>query len=232
MSVGISTGRLALVSLFSLTLTSCFHPPYNNFQEDKRTLRYTTFGGSFGAGVGAIAGGVAGSAAAGAVIGGVTGAFIGYQKNLRPAIIKELQEQDIQYVQYGDTMTLIVPTDNYYLFNSPVLNELSYPGLMNIVRLLKFYPCTPIYVAAFTDDVGSRRHKKMLSQAQAEAMLTFLWANNIDAHRFRAEGYSDKHPIGNNKWIHGSAYNRRIEIQWLNAPGQPAKPIAYLGVTK
>lgn len=234
MSVRSLAGCLISVGLLVALLSGCFRPPYNHFQEDKQTLRYTGFGTGFGAGAGAIVGSVAGSAATGAVIGGFTGAAIAYQQTRKPALIKDLNHQDIQYVQYGDTMTLIVPTDKYFIFNSPKLNELSYPGLMNIVRLLKFYPCSPVYIAAFTDNIGSRHHKKKLSQAQAEALLTFLWAHDIPAQHLHAEGYGDKHPIGNNHWIHGSAYNRRIEIQWFSAPNgtNGPKKIAYLGMTK
>ena len=66
-------------------------------------------------------------------------------------------------------------------------------------------------------------HKKTLSQAQAEAMLTFLWANGINANRLHAEGYGDSHTISDNHIIHGSAQNRRLEIQWVPtiAPKQP-----------
>ena len=82
---------------------------------------------------------------------------------------------------------------------------------------------SPIYVAGFTDDVGSRYHKRLLSQAQAETMLSFLWANNIQAYRLKAEGYGDKHAVSENSLIHGSAQNRRIEIQWFTGLVAQAK---------
>jgi outer membrane protein OmpA-like peptidoglycan-associated protein len=144
------------------------------------------------------------------------GAIIGFHKASRSSIIQELNKENIQYVEYGDTMTLIVPVDKYFMFESPRLNEICYPGLENIIRLLKYYPLTPIYVAGFTDNVGTARHKRLLTQAQAETMLTFLWANNIPAQLLKAEGYGDKNDVGDNQLIHGSAFNRRIEIQWFN----------------
>ena len=111
--------------------------------------------------------------------------------------------------------------DHYFEFNSPLLNDLCYEGLNNIVKLLNLYPCSDIYVAAFTDNVGSRAHKKRLTDAQAETMLTFLWANDIRAKRLKGEGFGDRHPIGDNQLVHGSAFNRRIEIQWVDAPTPP-----------
>ena len=129
-------------------------------------------------------------------------------------------------------MELIVPTDKYFEFNSPKLNDICYQGLNEIVKMVKLYPCSTIYVAAFTDNIGSYEHKKRLSQAQAETMLTFLWANGIKAEQLNAEGFGDQYSIGDNTLIHGSAYNRRIEIQWVNAPAIPQKMASLQGGMK
>ena len=223
--------KVVCLTLFSLALSGCFVPPFNNFNRDKSTAKKIATGAVIGAGTGAIIGGVAGNAPAGVAIGGIAGAAVGMYYSNQRVIIKELQKQDIQFTKYGDSITLIVPTDRYFLFNSPRLNDLCYPGLNNIVKLLRYYPHTPIYVAGFTDDVGTHYHKKKLSQAQAETMITFLWAYDIPAQRLHAEGYADQNDIGNNKLIHGSAYNRRIEIQWLTNTTLP-KPPPYICATK
>lgn len=219
--------KLAASIAIALALSGCsgFHPPFNNFNPYNPGPKRIATGAVIGAGTGAVIGAIAGNAPVGAVVGGVAGAAVGVYYNTQNNLIKAIKEQDIQYTQYGNTITLLIPTDRYFLFDSPHLNDICYPGLNNIVRLLQYYPDSPIFVAAFTDDVGSRHHKKMLSQARAETMLTFLWANNIHAQRLRAEGYADKHDIGDNKLIRGSAYNRRIEIQWLISPC--AKPAPY-----
>ena len=227
MSVRTSAKFLANIGVLAFTLSGCFHPPYNNFHRDYRALGGVATGAVVGAGAGALIGSVAGNTAIGAVLGGATGAAIGVYKNNRRFLIKQLEAQDMQYIAYGDTMTLIIPTDRYFQFNSPRLNAICYPGLNNVVRLLKYYPNTPVYVAGFTDSVGSRYHKKMLSQAQAETMITFLWANDIPAQLLHPEGYGDKHDVGDNHLIHGSAYNRRIEIQWLNLPNAPPQSAPY-----
>jgi outer membrane protein OmpA-like peptidoglycan-associated protein len=140
---------------------------------------------------------------------------------MRAALIKKLNREGIQFVKYGDQNTLVIPTDKFYVFNSPHLDDICYPGLNDSVELIKTYHYGKIYVAAFTDDVGTEKHKDKLSTARAETMLTFLWANNIAAEKLLAEGYGDKHAIGDNHYIHSSAYNRRIEIQWsAEAPRQ------------
>lgn len=220
------------VSILALALSGCFHPPYNNFHKNPVALKQAALGAAIGAGTGAAIGSVTGNAGVGAVIGGVTGAALGLYSRNQQALIRQIKNQDMQFFQYGDTMTLVIPTDRYFVFNSPHLNDICYPGLNNVVRLLKYYPNTPIYVAGFTDDVGSRYHKRMLSQARAETILTFLWAHDIPAQSLHAEGYGDKHDVGDNHWIRGSAYNRRIEIQWLNRPNPTPQPSPYLAATK
>ena len=213
--------RVVCISLLSMTLSGCFHPPYNDFKKPPPNVNRAITG----AGVGAIAGSLLGGAAVGGLMGGAIGGTLGTFSEIhhagKPATIRDLQKNDIQFVQYGDTMVLVIPTDHYFQFNSPNLNDICFAGLNNVVKLLKLYNCSTIYVAAFTDNVGTREHKKRLSQARAETMLTFLWANNIRAKSLKAEGYGDKFDIGDNRLIHGSAYNRRIEIQWNNKPVVP-----------
>ena len=224
MSLNSIKTRIINFGLMICLVSSCYHPPYNNFRPDQRTVRKAGVGATVGTITGAVATGTLTGTIIGAAVGGSIGVVAGIHKDSKRSIINELQKQDIQFVQYGDTMDLIVPTDVYFMFNSPRLNELSYPGLTNIVRLLKFYPQSPIYVAGFTDNVGSRHHKKRLSQAQAETMLTYLWANDIRAQRLNAEGYGDKNNISDNQLIHGSAQNRRIEIQWVTNSVAQALP--------
>lgn len=219
MSLKLVKTRIFLSGLITCFLSSCFHPPYNNFKPVHSIPKRVTTGAVVGTAVGAATTGTVAGALVGTAVGGTVGAVVGLQKGSQRSIIQELNKENIEFVQYGDTMTLIVPVDKYYLFESPRFNEICYPGLINIIRLLKFYPLSPIYVAGFTDNVGSDHHKKLMSQAQAETMLTFLWTHDIPAQLLKAEGYGDKNDVGDNKLIHGSAFNRRIEIQWFNGLG-------------
>lgn len=220
--------HIAFVSLLSFALSGCYRPPFNNFKPYNRTYIPSSQGLAAGTVAAAAAGG---PIIAGVAAGGVIGTTIGLRKDRRPAIIKELKQFDIDVIAYGDTMTFVVPVDRYFVFNSARLNEICYPGLYSLVKLIKSYPnCCPIYVASFTDNVGSREHKRKMTQARAETMLTFLWAFDIPAQRLIAEGYGDKHPVSDNKLIHGSAQNRRLEIQLIN--NCSARPAPYIGVTK
>lgn len=208
--------KTIIAGLMIALLSSCgVQPPYNNFRPDNRMGRTATAGAAAGSVVGVVTSGTLAGTLAGGAIGGTIGTARAIYKDSKPALVKQLKKESIQFVEYGDTMTLIIPTDKYFMFMSPRLNELCYPGLLNVIKLLTLYPQSPIYVAGFTDNVGSREHKKRISQAQAETMMTYLWANGIRSIRLKAEGYGDKNTIGDNMVVHGSAYNRRIEIQWF-----------------
>ncbi len=221
--------RFFLFYVIFCTLSGCYRPPFNQYQPYNNTINAM----GVGAGVGAAAGWIAGSPALGAGVGAAALATRSLYRETQPHVIRDLAHHDIQVEKYGNTLTVIVPTDRYFLFNTPRLNELCYPGLMLIIKLIKFYPNRPIYIGGFTDNVGSRSHKKALSQAQAEAMSGFLWANGVPAKFLTVQGYGDKHSVSNNQIIHGSAQNRRLEIQWLTAPPRaPKSPLPYLGPTK
>lgn len=182
-------------------------------------------GAKIGAGVGAVVGATVGSPLVGAAIGGGTGAIISLFHVSQEELIAELASANIQYVEYGDTHTLIIPTDHYFLINSHRFNEICYQGLITMTRLLRFYTCSPIYVAGFTDEIGSRTQKNKLSQSRADAIVTFLWAHGVRAQRLHAEGYGDKFSVGDNQLTHGSAYNRRIEVQWITQAVCPKAPM-------
>lgn len=205
--------------IFSLVmaclLSNCAQPPYNNFKPPNKLARGAAIGATMGTAIGAATTGTVPGTLAGTAIGGVLGAVLSSGTNPKRSIIKDLNRCDIQFVQYGDTMTLIIPTDKYFMFESPRLNELRSKGLNDIIALLSLYPDSAIYIAGFIDDVGSSHHKNLLTQAQAESMMTFLWANGIPSQRLKTEGYGDKNTIADNALIHGSAMNRRIEIQWF-----------------
>ena len=216
---------LIFIGFMSFLVSGCFRPPHNDFVNENRVLKGVAVNTGLGVGVGAAVGSIAGNTAAGAAIGGVAGAVYGLYKNNKEALIEELSKQDIQYVEYGDTRVLIIPTDRYFRFNSNRIHDVCYKGMNNIIRLLKYYPCSPIYVAGFTDDIGTRAQKEKLSRSRADAFVTFLWAHDIQAQRLHAEGYGDQHSVGDNHLIHGSAYNRRIEIQWIKKDVCPKEPI-------
>jgi outer membrane protein OmpA-like peptidoglycan-associated protein len=137
-----------------------------------------------------------------------------YRKKDKRYLVQMLFQNNIQFIQYKDTITLVVPTDQYFEFNSDKLNEREETALNYVVNLIHLYPCTTVYVAAFSDNIGTRHQRNFKTQSQAESMVTYLWANSIPAEYLRATGLGSRFPIADNQTIRGSAMNRHLEIQW------------------
>jgi len=130
------------------------------------------------------------------------------------SITKNIQDGDIQIVNEGHRITLIVPTDKYFLFDTAKLNDLKYEPLDNIVNLIKCFPKSTINIAGFTDDVGNYEYKRLLSNQRAQSIVSYLWSQGVSEKTLQAQGYGSRFAIANNDLIHGSALNRRVEIQW------------------
>ena len=199
--------------VLSMALTACMEPPYNNFTQKNKAVNYAVIGAGGGAAVSAIAA-TSITPLTGAAAGGLAGFIIGKYKDSPQGLEAAISRQDIQIVKYGPQTTLIIPTDKFYMPLSAELNELCYPALNNIIKYIKTQNFEHIYVAGFTDSVGSKKARRQMSQAQSQSMMTFLWANDIPAEKITATGYASNYPIANNNLTHGSAMNRRIEIQW------------------
>ncbi len=205
-----------------LLLSSCTsgppqveNPPYNNFEQPKSKVAQSAV-------VGAAAGGVIGAlvspagAGAGVLIGGTTHAIAASDAESPQKIINALPKEHIQVVQDGDTITLLVPTDIYYLPDSYEFDDVWYRGLNYIVQLvLKTKTNQVVYVAGFSDGgIGSPLAAQKLSQQRAQQMADLLWANGVPLSQLKVQGYGEKYDIADNFLVHGAAMNRRIEIQW------------------
>ncbi len=153
-------------------------------------------------------------------------------KDTRRALIKELFKRNIEVVQYGDQITLIVPTDQYFAFNSDRLHELQYKGLEAILNFMRPYHGCAIAVASFSDNVDHSKRNWRLTKARAHAMVAFLWANGFSSRQLLPQRFGESFPVGDNHFVRGRAYNRRIEIQWPLRSCTLYEGIAGVGVTK
>lgn len=210
---------LGLGLLLSVFLSACYQPPYNQFEPEHPIVNTT----GVGAGVGTVVGAAAGATLLGTGIGAAGGALVGMSQSSQANLVKTMQKNAIQVVEYGDRITLVVPTDRYFLFRRATLYEGRYPGLVAMVNFIKQYPNAYITIASFTDDVGSKRVNRQFSEARAHTMASFLYANGIRVQQLNPQGLGPLFPIGDNHLVHGAAYNRRLEIQWQKGCGFQGK---------
>ena len=112
-----------------------------------------------------------------------------------------------------------MPTENITLegvnFNtgSARLTTSSLPILSAAADTLQKSPKLNIEIAGYTDNQGSSRINRKLSQNRANAVMIQLIKDGIGAGRLTAKGYGEKNPVATNKTEKGRATNRRVELK-------------------
>jgi outer membrane protein OmpA-like peptidoglycan-associated protein len=104
----------------------------------------------------------------------------------------------------------------HFKAGSSVILDKSYPLLKDIGDIMKDHPeVIKVRVEGHTDSKGNNKKNKELSQARAEAVVTYLVSHGIDAKRMVAEGFGEENPVASNKTKDGREENRRVEIHVL-----------------
>jgi len=93
-----------------------------------------------------------------------------------------------------------------------VISEKSAEILDKAYKTLKAYPEMEVEIQGYTDNRGSYKFNKALSQKRAEAVRKHLVKLGIDPSRIIASGYGPDNPIETNDTAEGRAKNRRIEF--------------------
>lgn len=219
--MNIRTQTLALLgtaSLVAMVATGCqTTDPYTGQQQMNRTSRNALIG----AGIGVAAGLLTGDSAVerrqhaliGAGIGGLAGGAVGtYQDRQQAALRDKLQGTGVNVTRDGDNITLNMPGNVTFAFNSANLDPQFYPVLSSVADVLKEYDKTVVEVAGHTDSIGSDEVNQRLSEQRANAVTQFLSAQNINPQRFITIGAGKRYPIASNDTDAGRAANRRVEI--------------------
>jgi len=67
-------------------------------------------------------------------------------------------------------------------------------------------------VEGHTDNQGSAKHNRNLSERRAKSVVAWLVAHGVDASRLNARGFGPDRPLASNKTPAGRQVNRRVEI--------------------
>jgi outer membrane protein OmpA-like peptidoglycan-associated protein len=92
------------------------------------------------------------------------------------------------------------------------LTEESYIILEQVYNSLEAFPAVRIEISGHTDDIGSARANKLLSQERANSVRMYLVRRGISPSRIIAIGYGEENPQQSNRTADGRAANRRVEI--------------------
>ena len=184
---------LAAATLVALAAAGCqTTDPYTGQQQPNRTGT----GALIGAGIGALSGGAIGN----------------YQDRQQAALNEKLRGTGVDVARKGDNITLNMPGNVTFAFNSANIDPQFYPVLNDVAAVLREYNQTVVEVAGHTDNIGSEEVNQRLSEQRAGAVAQYLQAQGVQQERLITVGGGKRYPIASNDTEAGRAANRRVEI--------------------
>jgi outer membrane protein OmpA-like peptidoglycan-associated protein len=205
--LGIKNSLVAAGLALSILGTSC--------SSLNKTQKGTAIGVGAGGALGALIGHSAGNTALGAIIGGAVGgtagALIGHKMDKQAAEIKQTVP-GASVIRQGEG--ILVKFDSGILFDIDKTNlkTVAQTNLHSLAASLQNNPQTNITIIGHTDTTGSASHNMDLSIRRAQAVRTFLTADNVSGSRLTTVGKGSTEPIASNATVAGRAQNRRVEI--------------------
>jgi outer membrane protein OmpA-like peptidoglycan-associated protein len=91
----------------------------------------------------------------------------------------------------------------------------SFPNLDVVVEFMAHKKTARVEISGHTDNVGSAKANKALSEKRAQACRNYIVSKGIDKKRLDAIGFGDERPIAPNDTEEGRQKNRRIEAKEL-----------------
>jgi len=92
------------------------------------------------------------------------------------------------------------------------LESRSFPGLNEVVRIMKQNPNMELLVSGHTDSVGTVENNQRLSDNRANAVKNYIVSKGIAESRVKAVGFGETRPIADNGTPAGRRQNRRVEL--------------------
>ncbi len=100
----------------------------------------------------------------------------------------------------------------YFEFNKAIILPPSYDMLNEVADVISKHPTWVVRIEGHTDDRGSARYNKRLSQKRANAVRKYLIAHGVSPQQLMAVGMGEEHPIADNRTEEGRSLNRRVEF--------------------
>jgi outer membrane protein OmpA-like peptidoglycan-associated protein len=203
----------------SLTIAGCatYTGQTNAPDDPNRTQRGALIGAAIGVAAGLLSGDDAVErrqhALVGAGVGALAGGAVGaYQDRQEAELRRQMQGTGVDVVRQGDNITLNMPSNVTFDFDSATLKPQFSPVLDNVAQTLTQYNQTVVEVAGHTDSVGTDAYNQALSQRRANSVAAYLGSHGIMQQRMITVGAGESRPIASNDTDGGRAQNRRVEI--------------------
>lgn len=92
----------------------------------------------------------------------------------------------------------------------------SFPELDRVVEYMKRKEKIKVEISGHTDNVGSDKMNKTLSENRAKSVVEYLVEKGINKDRLVYKGYGEEKPVATNDTKEGRAQNRRVEFDILD----------------
>lgn len=128
----------------------------------------------------------------------------GYEKNLG--------DITLQKVAVGKKIVL---NNIFFDSNESTLRKESFSELERAVKLMNDMASLQMEISGHTDNIGSSKSNRQLSELRAKAVKDFLISKGCDKDRLKYKGYGSVQPISTNNTEIGRQMNRRTEFKVL-----------------
>ena len=217
---GLAAAGLSMAITGCATYTGQTQAP----DDPNRTQRNALIGAAIGAAAGLLSGDDAVErrqhALVGAGVGALAGGAVGaYQDRQEAELRRQTAGTGIEVVRQGDNITLNMPGNVTFDFDSASLRPEFTPVLDNVAQTLTQYNQTVVEIAGHTDSVGSDQYNQALSQRRANSVAAYLGSHGVMQQRMITVGAGESRPIASNDNESGRAQNRRVEITLVPVEG-------------
>ncbi len=208
--------KVAVMSLVaaSVALAGCASvEDFATNPEKQKTRQGTAIGAAGGVAIGLIAGGGWKGALIGAGVGALAGGAAGsYMDKQEAKLRQQMAGTGVEVVRMGDNLTLGMPGNVTFAFDSAKLNPEFNAVLDSVGQTLVEYSKTVIQIAGHTDSTGAHAYNMKLSEQRASSVKAYLETRGVPAARMVTIGAGPDYPIAPNDTEAGRAQNRRVEI--------------------
>jgi outer membrane protein OmpA-like peptidoglycan-associated protein len=178
-------------------------------------------GAAIGAAAGAVAGLISGDdsserkkrALIGAGLGALAGGGVGnYMDRQELELRKQLEATGVSVTRIGENITLNMPGNVTFAFDSGDISAAFYPVLDSVALVLEKYDQTFVEVAGHTDNKGTEIYNQALSERRSASVVSYLVSRDVRPDRFISVGAGELRPVASNETEAGRQLNRRVEI--------------------
>ena len=117
-----------------------------------------------------------------------------------------------QVYQVGQTIHIVLQSDQVFNRHSANLTEQIKPALKLVAHLLRTYFVAEVQITAHTDSAGSAQFRRSLTQRQAEVLMDYFKQAGVQVGLWVTHGVGASDPVASNATTWGRGQNRRVTL--------------------